>query len=306
MLTNYPPRSFSPTFSLSKNLETIKHCENNIIMFGLVGHGKTTLLNKACGTSFKTAESGFSCTRDIQFAYSILGNMTIIDFPGLQSTQDTIHHLKMQKNTLNDNITIIITHSEDCSYTDRENIKAIFSNANFGLTNIIFTTKNRTNPLDLCHTLVSLKNKMKNIPDMVLQTRDFLASVKNIFDFSVMDERVKYEEEFDTVLKKFKGEIKKADNDDLKRALYFAFKDFKEDLIERYSEVVKEKKADNDSIIVEVIIFNNIIFNKFNDFRIEVQSQIKLQTNNYNNEFNKYKKCPHCGQIWFKIKGYAP
>ena len=37
--------------------------------------------------------------------------------------------------------------------------------------------------------------------------------------------------------------------------------------------------------------------------QIEVQNNIKLQTYNYNNEYNKYKKCPHCGQIWFKIKG---
>ena len=65
-------RSNSTTsLSVAKNLEAIQQCENNIIMFGLVGHGKTTLLNKACGTSFKTAESGFSCTRDIQFSYSI-------------------------------------------------------------------------------------------------------------------------------------------------------------------------------------------------------------------------------------------
>ena len=332
-------RSNSTTsLSVAKNLEAIQQCENNIIMFGLVGHGKTTLLNKACGTSFKTAESGFSCTRDIQFSYSIKGNMAIIDFPGLNSTKDTINHLKIQKNTLKvipvrmicfvikydkrydhliehvskmlsifynykDNITIIITHSEDCSIVDKENIKAIFNDPNFSINNIIFTTIKKTSPLALCDMLEKLKQKMKNIPNMILQTRDFLASVKDIFDFSVMDERNKYQNEFDDTLKQFKAEFKKANDDDLKRAIYFAFKDYKEDLIERYSKIVRQKKADNNSIITEVIVFNNIIFNKFNDFRIEVQNQIKLQTNNYNNEFNKFKRCPHCGQIWFKIKG---
>ena len=78
--------------------------------------------------------------------------------------------------------------------------------------------------------LENLKNKMKNIPNMVLQTRDFLATVENIFDFSVMDERVNYESEFDLTLKDFKEEFKKAGDDDLKRALFFAFKDYKEDI----------------------------------------------------------------------------
>ena len=334
MLGRYAPNSFS----VSNHLYTIKQSENNIIMFGLVGHGKTTLLNKACGVEYETAESGFSCTRDAQFAYSINKNMIIIDFPGLNSTQDTVKHLKLQKNILkvipvrmicfvikydkrydhliNDlsqmlaifynyknNITIIVTHSEECTITDKANIQAIFNSPNFGISNIIFTTKNKTSPLDLCQKLYNLKSKMNNIPNMVLQTRDFLASVKDVFDFSVMDERKKYEEEFNYVLKEFKMEIKKANDDDLKRALFFAFKDYKEDLIKRYSEVVRGKKADVDSIIVELIMFNNIIFNKFNDFRMEVQNQIKIQTYNYNNEYNRYKKCPHCGQIWFKIKG---
>jgi hypothetical protein len=151
--------------------------------------------------------------------------------------------------------------------------------------------------------LEKLKNKMKNIPNMILQTRDFLATVENIFDFTVMEERSNYESEFDETLKNFKKEFKNAKDDDLKRAIFFAFKDYKEDLVERYSKTVRAKKADINSLVTEVIIFNNIIFNKFNEFRMEVQSQIKIQSNNYNNEYNKFKRCPHCGQIWFKIKG---
>jgi len=325
--------------SIFNNLGTIQQSDNNVILFGSVGHGKTTILNNVCGESYDTAESGFSCTRDVQCAYSLKGDMIIIDFPGLRSTKDTIKHLKKQKNALKvipvkmicfvikydkrydhlidnltqmlrifysykDNITIIVTHSEDCSYTDKENIKEIFS-GRFGITNTIFTTKNTPSPLALCETFGRLKSNMNNIPKLeLLKTRDFLASIKDVFDFSVMEEREKYENEFNETLKKFEEQFKKADNDDLKRAIYFAFKDYKEDLIERYSKAVQEKKADTESIIIEVIMFNNFIFNKFNDFRMKAQSQIKIHTNNYNiNEYNRYKKCPHCGQIWFKIKG---
>jgi len=332
----HPIESYK-AYSVSRNLGEIKRCENNVVIFGLVGHGKTTLLNKACGTSYKTAESGYSCTTDIQYSYSVKGDMAIIDFPGINSTKDTIKHLTIQRSALTiipvrmicfvvkydkrydhlimniskmlsifcnykDNITIVVTHSENCSLTDKENLKAIFKK-NFSISNVIFTTKDKTSCIELCNTLQNLKSKMKNHNKLILRTRDFLATVEDVFDITVMDERNKYEEEFNDTLKKFKEEFKNANEDDLKRAIYFAFRDYKEDLLNRYSEIVKEKKADIDSIIVELIMFNNIIFNKFNNFRKEVQSQIKLQTYNYNNEYNRYKKCPHCGQIWFKIKG---
>jgi hypothetical protein len=56
-----------------------------------------------------------------------------------------------------DNITIIITHSEDCSLVDKENIKAIFNDSNFSITNIIFTTINDPHSLTLCYLLENLK-----------------------------------------------------------------------------------------------------------------------------------------------------
>ena len=67
--------------------DVLKQSQNNIILFGTVGSGKTTLLNKICNKNFKTVNSICdSCTRDIQYAFSIIHNMVIIDFPGLKSS----------------------------------------------------------------------------------------------------------------------------------------------------------------------------------------------------------------------------
>ena len=49
--------------------------------------------------------------------------------------------------------------------------------------------------------------------------------------------------------------------------------------------------------------FDGAIRNKFEDFRKNIEKILEVKISNYNNEFNKFKKCNHCGQIWFKIIG---
>ena len=52
----------------SDALEILNASENNVILTGFVGAGKTSLLNTMTGRKFKTAAGGFSVTRQIQFA----------------------------------------------------------------------------------------------------------------------------------------------------------------------------------------------------------------------------------------------
>lgn len=52
---------------LIESLEDIRKGENNIVLFGSVGNGKTYLLNKLCGASYPTADDGYSCTRTDNF-----------------------------------------------------------------------------------------------------------------------------------------------------------------------------------------------------------------------------------------------
>lgn len=137
--------------SVSLHLEDIKNSDKNVIFFGKVGAGKTTLTNKLCGTTFETSRSGLSVTRDLQFADSLDKKFKAIDFPGLGAASEELKHYEIQRQILSTipvriicfvckydnrddemvkilkimkgifdfyskNIIIIITHSEDILY----------------------------------------------------------------------------------------------------------------------------------------------------------------------------------------------
>ena len=329
------------SLAIINELDELKQSENNVVLFGSVGNGKTYLLNKACDSEYLTSDSGYSCTRNVQFAYSLKYDMVIIDFPGLNAVKDIMGHLKVQKTALsaipvrmicfvikysprNDdferelgqmlsifdnyikNITIIITKSEHIKMPRKEEIKFLFKNK-FQIENVLFTTK-KTEGLELCEELNRFKSGMENIKQILVKTRDLAKVVPSLYNKDMAKERELYEDKFYEVLDLFKAEVVKAEDPDLKRALYFAFKDYKTVLLEEYTNAIRNKKIDGkepdmDSVIVEVLMFDNKIFNEFDEFRKQIESKIEIKSSTYNGEYNRFKKCPHCGLIWFKIKG---
>ena len=164
------------TIRILDYLEEIKKSQNNVVLFGSVGNGKTFLVNKACGSDFITSDRDYSCTRNVQYAFTLKYDMIMIDFPGLNAVKDVMGHLKTQKTALsaipirmicfvikysprNDdferelgqmlsifenyikNIVIIITKSEEISKDTKrkEDIKFIFKEK-FKIENILFST----------------------------------------------------------------------------------------------------------------------------------------------------------------------
>ena len=322
-------------------LDEIKKSKNNIVLFGRVGVGKTTLLNRLCDRNYQTADSGYSCTRKVQYAFSMLYNMIIIDFPGLNATKDIVNHLKTQlisisnipvrmicflveNSTRNDdfereisqmlsifynyiaNISIIITKTENMEMIRKEELKLIFKNR-FGINNIFFTSE-VTNFYGMLYDLNEIQLKMNNIEKITIKTRDIAKTIPSLYNKDVIKERENYEKQFDDALDIFENEINKTTDDDLKKAIYFCFKYFKQMLLENYKEELCKKKINGkememDDVIAEVLMFSNKIYNEFEDFKKKIESQIEIKINNYNGEYNKFKKCPHCGLIWFKVKG---
>ena len=157
------------------------------------------------------------------------------------------------------------------------------------------------------------------------------------FDLDIQDDREKYLSEFGETIKIFRKEFKDKSDKNLKRALFFALRGYKDDLIEKHSEIVKKKKNGKDlnddstsdyhqlflllyqepsiaspsldckdtcdSIITELIMFHNSIFNVYVTFIKEIEIDIERQSTNFNGDFNRYKRCPNYDQIWFRIKG---
>lgn len=326
-------------FLVSKNFDEIKNSSNNIILFGSVGAGKTTLINKLCNVDLLTKEDGFSCTRDVQYSRTPDGNI-IIDFPGLNAAEEIVKHLKIQKSTLSsiparmiclvikltaryddiiksalqmvkifyenrDNITIIITNSENITIVQEAEIsKSLEKKCKIKANHILFTST-KMSAEELRNKLNIIKNGMSNIETIKLKDRDLLNTVGNDGDIDVIEEREAFLKEFKESLEKFKTEYNSSSESALKFALYFAFVDYKEQLIERFSEIVKKKVTDTDTAIVEIITFNNEIFVDFNSFSKQAQTGLKAEFANYDNgdNNNRYKKCPHCNTIWFKVKG---
>ena len=82
-----------------KNIDEIKKSSNNIILFGSVGSGKTTIINKLCKCNFKTNNDSFICTKDVEYSKTHDESL-IIDFPGLNSSDDRVMILRKQISNL--------------------------------------------------------------------------------------------------------------------------------------------------------------------------------------------------------------
>lgn len=320
-------------YLVNKTFDEIKNSSNNIILLGSVGCGKTTLINKL------SKNDGFSCTKDVQYCSTSDGSI-IIDFPGLNAAEEIVKHLKIQSSTLSvipakmiclvtklttryddivkdlqqmvrifesnrDNLAIIVTFCENLTLQQEAEIqKIIEKKMKINPQNIIFSS-NKMSSETLLDKINNIKSKMTNIEKIEFKDIDLLNIVGNDGDINVIEERDKFLDEFKNSLEKFKEKFNKAEDNSLKFALYFAFVDYKEELLERFSEIVQKKIEDTDTAIVEIISFKNEIFSDFNGFTKLVQSTLKAETANFDNkeENNRYKKCPHCGTIWFKVKG---
>lgn len=68
-----------------------------VALVGKVGHGKTCLLNKVTGSRLPSHAGAHSCTRTLQFGYTRLEKITVVDTPGFYASDDVAAHIAAQK-----------------------------------------------------------------------------------------------------------------------------------------------------------------------------------------------------------------
>ena len=175
-----------------------------------------------------------------------------------------------------DNLAIIVTFCEDLTLQQESEIqKIIEKKMKINPQNIIFSSNKMSSEM-LLDKINNIKSKMTNIEKIEFKDIDLLNIVGNDGDINVIEERDKFLDEFKNSLEKFKEKFNKAEDNSLKFALYFAFVDYKEELLERFSEIVQKKVEDTDTAIVEIVSFKNEIFSDFNGFTKLVQSNLNF------------------------------
>ena len=327
------PKLYSILFSYNE----IKNSKNNIVLLGEVGSGKTTLMNKLTGSDFKTGKNCTSVTSEVQIASSRDYRNIIFDFPGFKVRKDIVPIFEVQYRTLKnitikaicfvverrdryesivddlislkeifedyeDNIIIIITKTENYDDNIKNKVRDYIANET-KFNKIIFTNEN-TSGRDLLNTINNLKEGMNNLEGINPKSNEFIKHFKLNTENNMKRARREYTQEFNDALEIFQNEFNKPTTDkSLKRALYFSFRDFKNNLIEKYYEVAKREQVISNSVIEHVLAFSNHIYHKFEEFRTTTEREIEVNLSNYSGHLNKFKKCPHCGTIWFKVAG---
>ena len=200
------------------------------------------------------------------------------------------------------NIIVIITKTEEYDQSKKDECREYILNKT-GFNKIIFSNEN-IDSWELLYKINEFKSDMKVLQEVKPKSREFIRYYKKATDNNMKRYKKEFIEEFEDSMEIFKNKFNEPSTDKaLKRALFFALRDYKNNIIERYYDVAKREQEISDLVLEHVLSFSNEIYHQFNEFKEKVEEQIELNLTTYTGETNKFKKCPHCGLKRFKISG---
>ena len=278
-----------------------------------------------------------SITSDVQICSSLDYTNIIFDFPGFKVLDNIIPVFKVQYRTLRNiplrgicfvverrdrpelivdsliglketfedycnNIIIIITKTDEIGNSKKRELQNYIVDKT-GFNKIIFSDINKTGR-ELLYYINNFITDMEVLREVTPKSREFLKYFKKATDDNMKRFKREFIDEFEETIEIFQEKFDQPSTDKaLKRALYFSLKDYKNNLIERYYEVAKREQEYSDYVLEHVLSFSNQIYHDFEEFRVKAEKEMEICLTNYNGETNRFKRCPFCGLIWFKITG---
>ena len=292
------------------DIELFKKSENNIILFGNVSSGKTTIMEKL--SNFKIRNYYYKMDDSI---YSEWNDNIIIEFPGLHPNSRIKRHLKTQISLLSiipikiicftvkcsvrydfiireaseipkifpeniNNIIIIITFCEGLNIKQKSEIKKILQiKIKIPEDNIIFSS----NREELLKNIINVKSHAQNIKSIKFSVKNLIKTVGEEGELlENLEFKGLYENEYNNEIEKFKKEFNNAKDNPSKLELYKKFKNYSDSLIDKYFSQCIGKLNDTEDSIIETIIFYNWISGKLEKIVQSFQKDIRIES--YNSE----------------------
>ena len=305
-----------------------------VVLMGDVGHGKSRIVEKACGVTNLSSNASETFTRESKLFYSADGRLIVADTPGSNAMKDKLSHnceiaialnyadvsrifIVVKAETRIDNgvgavrkyaeqlvdldmdaLAVIVTHMDQVTW-DEEEFRSCLDEE-LGMNTVVFSgfgtdgTKLQRDILNVCKKKFKLSINGENFFKL------FKISNNNIKILRSGNKQVELfraiKQQFDEARKAFPAE-KQAD-------LAFEFQAF---MLEQIDVAQKTMARENNfEFYGEKAVFETgHIANMSNqlrailyDIRVETMAQAPAD-----HGVAVLKKCPHCGQIWDKIVG---
>ena len=166
---------------------------------------------------------------------------------------------------------------------------------------IIYYFKNKNDESVLYDKIILYMSKMKNIPNLFIKSINLINQMKT-YDYNLFNNSI---DNFNKAISLFEEKLKEYENnEDVQRALFFAFKSYKNKYLRKISNPLISgirNFSEIDKFLLELISFckkvRNKVFDLIKSFKVGLQIGIK------NDIDEGIKKCPNCGTLWTKYSG---
>ena len=310
-----------------------------VAFLGPLGHGKSRLLNKLCGTNHASSSAASSCTRTLEYGFNKEHGLFVIGTPGLGSSDNVAEHLAAQKLALegtrlcgvyaiikyesradiivqkvetlmdflgSDDVRVIITHADTADYDngfDGDDLKRVVANnLDIQYQNVFLVGKETS------------KEEIANFIESSLhEPREFEITATQLAIISSLSGVRKYNRPINTVIAKLKAAA------DACHKLVEAGKTYESDVaIVATQNSARRMVGDGKDKIFHEVYENmesdaqkNLVYGKagvslslkLQDFIKTTNKLLTWDVTDPRDQRNLYKKCLYCDAVYVKVAG---